>query len=95
MKITPVSGTALVPVSTASRALVRAADPGGAPVVQNLTAAAAATYRVLGGGAAYPPSSTPSFVLPANGLGYLQLYQTLLAIAVERVYPAPIFSFEA
>jgi hypothetical protein len=61
----------------------------------NLSQQAASTYEILRGGAGFPPSAEPTFVLPTNSRGFEQLYNALQAVAVEHVYPAPIFSFTA
>ena len=88
-----------VPVQHASTALAAAS---AVPAVStsptpsgNLSQQAAKTYQVLQGGAGFPPSSDPTFVLPPDGRGFIQLFNTIQAIAVEHVYPAPIFSFNA
>ncbi len=61
---------------------------------QNLSQAAFPTYQALQSAAVVPPSTDPTFVPPANG-NALRLYSAVQAIAAERVYPAPIFSFSA
>jgi hypothetical protein len=66
-----------------------------ASVEGNLTQQAASVFQVLRAGTTYPASSNPSYVLPVDGFGLSRLFSTLQAIAVERVYPAPIFSFQA
>jgi hypothetical protein len=97
MSIAAVSGSTFTqPAVSASP--IRAGGQGvsGMPgQVPDLSAAAAPTYRVLQGGGGLPASATPSFVLPANGRGFLALFNALQAIAVEHVYPAPVFSFSA
>ena len=92
-----------VPVrsSNAGGSSLAAPAPSPASVAQglspsgNLSQQAAGTYHVLSGGAAFPASNTPTFVLPANARGLIQLYNAIQAVAVERIYPAPIFSFNA
>jgi hypothetical protein len=86
-----------VPVrrESAPAAVVSAPATPPAYASTNLSQQAAGTYHVLSGGAAFPASNTPTFVLPANARGLIQLYNAIQAIAVERVYPAPIFSFSA
>ena len=81
-----------VPAVPASAPAVASAP---APATGNLSQQAAKTFGVLQGGAAFPPSATPTYVLPANGRGFSQLFNTLQAIAVEHFYPAPIFTFSA
>jgi len=41
-----------------------------------------------------PPSSDPTFVPPASGSA-LRLFAAVQAVAAERIYPAPVFSFSA
>jgi hypothetical protein len=60
----------------------------------NLTQLAAPVYQALQSTAAFPASSDPAFVVPL-GTGVLRLYEAVQAIAAERVYPAPVFSFAA
>ena len=60
----------------------------------NLSAAAAPVYQALQAASSLPPSVSPSFILPANG-NALRLYAAVQAIATERIYPAPVFSFRA
>ncbi len=61
---------------------------------KNLSQAAYPVYQSLQAAATIPPSSDPMFVPPANG-NALRLYSAVQAIAAERVYPAPVFSFSA
>ncbi|MGC2128513.1 MAG: hypothetical protein WA629_00330 [Candidatus Aquilonibacter sp.] len=94
----PTQVTDLVPVRPAV-APVAAIAPGpraepAASASQNLSQAAYATYQVLQSVAGIPPSSDPTFVPPPNG-NALRLYSAVQAIAAERVYPAPVFSFSA
>lgn len=93
MHLSPVAGAsgsqALVPSRQAGTSLAPVSQPA------NLSNEAASTFQVLQGGAASPASGSPAFVLPADAAGFLRLYQALQAIAIERVYPAPIFSFQA
>lgn len=42
-----------------------------------------------------PPSSSPQFVLPANGSAVARIVATVTQLAVSAVYPAPVFSFAA
>lgn len=78
----PAASAAAIPAST----LLASVDG-------NLTQQAAKVFSVLRAGTTY--TSTPAYVLPANGVGLSRLFSTLQAIAVERVYPAPLFSFQA
>jgi hypothetical protein len=64
------------------------------PASSNLSEAAKPVFQALQATASVPPSSDPGFVLPANG-DFLRLFSAVSAIAAERVYPAPIFSFSA
>jgi hypothetical protein len=64
------------------------------PASSNLSEAARPAFQALQSSASVPPSSNPGFVLPANG-DFLRLFSAVSAIAAERVYPAPIFSFSA
>jgi hypothetical protein len=66
-----------------------------ASVEGNLTDQAAQVYAVLRAGSTIPASYSPGYVLPVNEFGFSRLFSTLAAIAVEHVYPAPIFSFQA
>jgi len=61
----------------------------------NLTEASKPVYQALQSAAAYPPSTYPSYVLPTNTSSFLRLFSTVQAIAAERIYPAPVFSFLA
>ncbi len=86
------------PVVTAAT-LPRAASFGEsayrfANSVTNLSEAAKPVFDALQAAVALPPSSNPGYVLPANG-NFLRLFSAVTAIAAERVYPAPIFSFSA
>jgi hypothetical protein len=60
----------------------------------NLSQAAQPVFEALQSAAAFPPSATPSYVLPPNS-NILRLFSAVQAIAAERVYPAPVFSFTA
>jgi hypothetical protein len=75
---------------TGSNPYTQPGDWGGS----NLTQLAAPVYQALQSTAAFPASSDPAFVVPL-GLGVLRLYEAVQAIAAERVYPAPVFSFAA
>ncbi len=94
MTISPVT-TALTPNRGAAVVASATSATATSPISANLSQQAAPTYQVLQGGAGLPPSANPSFVLPPGGAGFLRLYAALEAIAVEHVYPAPIFSFSA
>jgi len=65
------------------------ANPSG-----NLSEAARPVYQALQAAIALPPSATPEFILPAGG-SFLRLFTAVQAVAAERIYPAPIFSFSA
>ena len=60
----------------------------------NLSQAAAPVFEALQSAAEFPPSMDPTYVLPVGG-DYLRLFSAVQAIAAERVYPAPVFSFTA
>lgn len=60
----------------------------------NLSEAARPVYEALQAAAAFPPSTNPAYMLPSNG-NFLRLFSAVQAVAVERIYPAPIFSFTA
>ncbi|HEY5340586.1 MAG TPA: hypothetical protein VIK27_06135 [Candidatus Aquilonibacter sp.] len=94
MILSPVT-TALTPDRGTPAATSAASAAASSPSNANLSQQAAPIYQVLQGGAGLPPSANPSFVLPPSGAGFLRLYAALEAIAVEHVYPAPIFSFSA
>lgn len=73
--------------------VVRAAPE--TPVAKgNLSQVAAPVYEALQSAAALPPSPNPTFIPPATG-NALRLYAAVQALAAERVYPAPVFSFRA
>ena len=91
---TPVPVQRPLPAAAAT-ALVPAAQNASSAPSGNLTQQAVKTYQVLQGGAGFPPSADPTFVLPPDSRGFVQLFNTIQAIAVEHVYPAPIFSFSA
>jgi hypothetical protein len=93
MTISPVS----VALDSSRSSAGRLSAPAGSSSTagSNLSEQAAPTFRVLQGGGGLPPSGSPSFVLPPNGVGFLRIFTALEAIAVEHVYPAPIFSFSA
>jgi hypothetical protein len=61
----------------------------------NLSQAAAPVYAALQSAWALETSSVPAFILPPAGASVLRLFEAVAAIAAERVYPAPIFSFAA
>jgi hypothetical protein len=67
---------------------------GFAGTAGNLSQAAKPVFEALQAAAAFPPSANPTYVLPANG-NFLRLFSAVQAIAAERVYPAPVFSFTA
>lgn len=73
--------------------VVRAA-PLATPAPGNLTQAASPVYEALQAAATLPPSPNPTFIPPATG-NALRLYAAVQALAAERVYPAPVFSFRA
>jgi hypothetical protein len=60
----------------------------------NLSEAAKPVYQALQAATTIPPSADPTFVPPSGG-NALRLYAAVQAIAAERVYPAPVFSFSA
>jgi hypothetical protein len=60
----------------------------------NLSQAAKPVFEALQSAAAFPPSADPTYVLPVNG-NFLRLFSAVQALAAERVYPAPVFSFTA
>jgi hypothetical protein len=94
---TPVGSTALVGSKVAAPAQAASVSlPAVAvPLKANLSEQAAPVYQVLRAGATIPPSSAPGYVLPPYGHGFSQLFNAIQAIAVEHVYPAPVFSFSA
>jgi hypothetical protein len=61
----------------------------------NLSQAAKPVFEALQSAAAFPPSAVPSYVLPVNGSNFLRLFTAVQEIAAERIYPAPVFSFQA
>ncbi len=79
----------VVPVAEVAR--VQPATPANHG---NLSQAAQPVFDALQSAAAFPPSADPTYVLPANG-SFLRLFNAVQAIAAERVYPAPVFSFTA
>ena len=60
----------------------------------NLSQTAYPVYEALQAATTLPPSADPTFVPPPDG-NALRLYAAVAAIAAERVYPAPVFSFTA
>lgn len=62
---------------------------------QNLTAVSKPVYQALQSAAAFPATANPSYVLPSDASNFLRLFSVIQATAVERIYPAPIFSFLA
>ncbi|HEX8806219.1 MAG TPA: hypothetical protein VF741_04680 [Candidatus Aquilonibacter sp.] len=60
----------------------------------NLSEAAKPVFEALQSAAAFPPSTNATYVLPING-NFLRLFSAVQAVAAERVYPAPVFSFTA
>jgi hypothetical protein len=95
------STTILPPATpvTAAANLVRAPAFGVstyhfANPVGNLSEAAKPVFEALQSAAAFPPSAIPTYVLPTNG-NFLRLFSQVQAIAAERIYPAPVFSFSA
>lgn len=79
----------VTPVAEVTR--VQAAAPAS---YGNLSQAAQPVFAALQSVAAFPPSADPSYVLPPNG-NFLRLFSAVQAIAAERIYPAPVFSFTA
>ena len=66
-----------------------------APAAQgNLSQAAGPVYEALQAASTLPPAPNPTFIPPASG-NALRLYAAVQALAAERVYPAPVFSFRA
>jgi hypothetical protein len=95
MSLTPLAPLPVsVPASHGAgvRAVVAAPQPASPA---SLSAQAAPTFAVLQAGAGLPPSANPAYVLPASAQGFLRLFAALQAVAVERIYPAPVFSFQA
>jgi len=68
--------------------------PAPPAVPGNLSQAAQPVYDALQSAPALPPSATPLFIPPVNG-NVLRLYAAVQALAAERIYPAPVFSFRA
>ncbi|HTX56823.1 MAG TPA: hypothetical protein VMD47_06935 [Candidatus Acidoferrales bacterium] len=62
---------------------------------ENLTEASRPTFQALQSAAALPASVNPGYVLPSNTSDFLRLFSVVQSTAVERIYPAPIFSFLA
>lgn len=84
-----VPAASLVPAAPFRAPAYRFDDASG-----NLSQAAKPVFEALQAAVALPPSSNPAFVLPANG-DFLRLFAAVQAIAAERIYPAPVFSFSA
>jgi hypothetical protein len=88
---TPVTAASnLVHAPPLAVSLYRFANPSG-----NLSEAAKPVFEALQSAAAFPPSATPTYVLPTDGSDFLRLFTAVQAIAAERIYPAPVFSFQA
>lgn len=95
------------PVSIASLESAPAARPYAAPSyelaagehaianTQNLTELSKPVFQALQSVAAFPASANPSYVLPSDASNFLRLFSAVQSTAVERLYPAPIFSFLA
>jgi hypothetical protein len=62
---------------------------------QNLTEVSKPVFQALQSITALPPSTNPSYVLPSNTSNLLRLFSVIQSIAVDRIYPAPVFSFTA
>jgi hypothetical protein len=60
----------------------------------NLSQVSKPVYEALQSASAFPPSANPTYVLPPNS-NFLRLFSAVQAIAAERIYPAPVFSFRA
>jgi hypothetical protein len=78
------------PVSLSPRKTPVLPNPDSSP--SDLSQAARPVYEALQSAWTVPASKAPAFVLPPSG-GVLRLFEAVQAIAAERVYPAPIFSF--
>jgi hypothetical protein len=81
------------PAGAATIASFRAATRAGLESEPNLSLAAAPVYQALQSAWAAADAHVPLFVLPPDGGSVLRLYEAVQAIAAERVYPAPVFSF--
>ncbi len=103
----PVPAASTVPpVAAPTETLPRAALAFAAPAygfadyddslsdLTNLSQVSKPVYEALQSAAAFPPSANPSYVLPPNS-NFLRLFSAVQAIAAERIYPAPVFSFRA
>jgi hypothetical protein len=88
--VSPIS--ALVTASSTKAATAILSLPSAGP---NLSQAAAPVYAALQSAWALETSSAPAFILPPQGAGALRLFEAVAAIATERIYPAPVFSFAA
>jgi hypothetical protein len=98
--------TPLPPVTPPTESIPRAAPAFSAPSYEfadfddsfarlaNLSEVSEPVYQALQSAAAFPPSANPGYVLPSNG-NFLRLFNAVQAIAAERIYPAPVFSFRA
>jgi hypothetical protein len=93
MNVSAIAPTDVTLVLSPLRPAVAAATQAPA-TLGNLSEAAKPAFEALQASVALPPSSSPGFVLPANG-NFLRLFSAVTAIAAERVYPAPVFSFSA
>lgn len=69
-------------------------QPDASTAQGNLSQVAHPVYEALQAAATLPPSPNPTFIPPANG-NALRLYAAVQALAAERIYPAPVFSFRA
>jgi hypothetical protein len=81
-------------VQTLPRASSQAPSYAFAGSAGNLSQAAKPVFEALQSAAAFPPSASPTYILPVNG-NFLRLFSAVQALAAERVYPAPVFSFIA
>jgi hypothetical protein len=93
MNVSAIAPTDVTVALSPSRPPVVAATQPPA-TLGNLSEAAKPAFEALQASVALPPSSSPGFVLPANG-DFLRLFSAVSAIAAERIYPAPVFSFSA
>jgi hypothetical protein len=84
-----------VAISLPTTRVATTATAAALPVASsNLSEAAKPVYQALVAAATIPPSTDPTFVPPSSG-NALRLYSAVQAIAAERIYPAPVFSFSA
>lgn len=95
--ITPPTDTLTLPAAhpVTPVAEVARVHPPASAARGNLSQAAQPVFEALQSAAALPASANPTYVLPVMGSNYLRLFSAVQAIAAERVYPAPVFSFSA